>query len=102
MLEKAFDKNSISKPKVYESYKHTTSATKENMRKVKDIMLSNCGLTIRKTTEEVGVLYRSCKAVFTIIFGMKHVGAKCVPNLLIFCKSSTAKTSLTNIVRSRR
>lgn len=58
MLEKAFDKDSMSKARVYEWYKYiqdgsddikhdkrngrpTTSTTKPDMEKVKDIMLSN-------------------------------------------------------------
>lgn len=49
--------------------------------KIKDIMLSNCQITIRKTAEEVDISYRSCKAIFTNVLGMKQVVDKFVSKL---------------------
>lgn len=82
MLEKAFGKDAISKPRVYDWFKHfqesheytdnakrtgclCTSTTKENMEKIKNIMLNNCWISIKKIAEEVGISYVLWEAILT-------------------------------------
>ena len=52
--------------------------------KVKDIVLSSCQITIRKTAEEVGISYKSYEAICTDVSGMKRVAARFVSKLLNF------------------
>ena len=53
----------------------------KNLGKIKDIVLSNHRISIRETSEEVGISYRSCERIVSNVTGMKQVVAKFVPKL---------------------
>jgi len=62
----------------------STSATDENVEKVKKIVTENRRITIREVAKDVGISVGSCYAIFSEILGMKRVVVKFVPKLLNF------------------
>jgi len=87
MLEEAFGESVMKKKQVFVSanvskravktLKMTrvgqpgTLTTNENVEQIKKIVLVNRRITIRDVAEEVGISYRSYKAIFTKVLGMK-------------------------------
>jgi len=59
--------------------------------KIKDIVLSNCRITLRKVADEVNISYGSCEAIFTDILGLKRVAAKFILKLLNFEQKQNRK-----------
>ncbi|XP_011146337.1 putative uncharacterized protein FLJ37770 [Harpegnathos saltator] len=102
MLKEAFgDDTDMSQPRVYEWYKRfqedredieddarsgrpSTSTNDEHVEKVKEIVLANRRITIRKVAEEIGISYGSREVIFTNVLNMKRVAAKFTPKLLNF------------------
>ena len=58
----------------------TSSTTDENIEAVIKMLLDNCRLTISEATDDVGISFGSCQAIFTNVLGMKCAAAKIVPN----------------------
>ena len=48
------------------------------------MILDNRGIAIREVSDEVGLLFGSCQAIFTDVLGMKRAAEKIVPKLLNF------------------
>ena len=61
-----------------------TSTTDENMESVKKMILDNRRMTIREFSDDVGISFGSCQAIFTDVLGMKRAAEKIVPKLLNF------------------
>ena len=62
----------------------STLTTDENIKAVKKKNVHNRRITIREVTDDIGISFRSCQAIFTNILGMKRAAAKIVPELLDF------------------
>ena len=101
MLNIAFGESTMSKTRVYELYKRfqegredvedderpgrpSTSIADENVDKVKEMIMNDRRITIRKVADDVGISIGSCHEIFSDFLGMKRVTAKFVPKLLIF------------------
>ena len=97
MLTKAYGESAMSKARVYEWYKHfqdgredledderpgrpSTSTTDENVKKVKEMVMNDCRITIREVADDVGISIGSCHEIFSNVLGMKRVAAKFVPH----------------------
>lgn len=48
----------------------------ENFKRVKQIVLENCGITIRDAAEDVGISIGSSHSIFSNVFDRKPVAAK--------------------------
>ena len=48
------------------------------------MILDNHRITVREVCDDVGILFGSCKAIFTNVLDLKRAGAKVVPKLLNF------------------
>lgn len=61
-----------------------TTTTDEIVIKVKEMVMNDCRITIRKVADDVGISVGLCHEIFTDVLGMKRVAAKFVPKLLNF------------------
>lgn len=59
-------------------------STEENVKSVQKIVMEIRRITITKLVEDVGISVGSFHAIFSDVFGMKHVLAKFLPKLLNF------------------
>ena len=48
------------------------------------MILDNCRITIREVTDDVGILFGSCQAIFMDVLVMKRAAVKIVSKLLNF------------------
>ena len=62
----------------------STSTTDKNIEAMKKIILDNRGTIFREVTDDVGILFGSCQAIFTDVLGMKRATANIIPKLLNF------------------
>ena len=63
----------------------STSTTDENIEAMNEwIILDNRRTIIREVTDDVGILFGSCQAIFTDVLGMKRATANIIPKLLNF------------------
>ena len=62
----------------------STSTIDENIKAVKNMILDNRRITIRELTDDLGISFGICQAIFTEVLGMKRVAAKIVPKLINF------------------
>ena len=51
---------------------------------MKKMILDNCRITIRETSDDVVILFGSCQAIFMDVLAMKCAAVKIVPKLLNF------------------
>ena len=56
----------------------------ESIETVKKIILGNHRIIIREVTNDVGISFGSCQAIFSEVVGMKRAAAKIVLQLLNF------------------
>ena len=61
-----------------------TSTTDKNIEAVKKRILYNLRNTMREVTDDVGISFGSCQAIFMNVLGIKRVVAKIVQELLNF------------------
>ena len=77
------------------------SKTDENIEAGKKMILDNRRITTREIADDVGILFGSCRAIFTDVLGMKSAATKIVPKLLNFeqkqCRLHLAQEMLTTI-----
>ena len=90
MLQKAYGESTLSKTRAYERYsafkssrdvvedlprsgRPSTSSTKVNVAKVKEIMTENHHLSSREIAAELPVSHESIRAILNDLFGMKRV-----------------------------
>ena len=59
------------------------------------MILDNRRITIREVTDDVGVSFGSCQAIFMDVLGMKHAAAKIVPILQKQSRMDIAQEVLT-------
>ena len=91
----------MSKERVYEWYKcfqdgredveddersrrPSTSRTDENVKKLKEMVMSNRRITIGEVADDVDISIGSFHEIFLNVLGMKRVAAKFVPKFLNF------------------
>ena len=48
------------------------------------MILNNRRIAIKEVTNDIGISFDSCQAIFTDVLGMKHTAAKIVSKLLNF------------------
>ena len=82
MLIKAYGDSTMSKPRIYEWYKRfsegresvedddrsgrpNTSINEDQIEKVKQMILENRRITIREVSDEIGISFGSCQAIFS-------------------------------------
>ena len=58
----------------------STSTADDNIEAVKKMILHNRRITIREITDDVGISYVSCQAIFTNVLNMKRAAAKIAPH----------------------
>ena len=58
------------------------SKTDDNVAKVREVIHSNCCLTVREVAEEVSISKTVCHEILTENLGMHRIAAKFVPRLL--------------------
>ena len=97
MLKIAFREEAIGRTQTYEWWKRfkegrnsvdddprsgrpSTSKTDYNVAKVREVIRSNCRLTVREVAEEVSITV--CHEILTENLGMHRIAAKFVPRLL--------------------
>ena len=61
-----------------------TSTTYENIKAVRKMILNNRRIIIRGLTDDVGISFGSCQAIFVDVLGMKRTAVKIVPRLVYF------------------
>ncbi|CAB3251407.1 unnamed protein product [Arctia plantaginis] len=86
MLTKAYGESAMSKVRIYEWYKRfqdghenvedderpgrpSTSTTDENVKKVKEMVMNDRRITIRKVADDVGISVGSCHEIFSDVLG---------------------------------
>jgi hypothetical protein len=99
MLKIAFGEETMCRTQMYELWKRfkegrtsvdddphsgrpSTSKTDDNVAKVREVIRSNCRLTVREVAEEVSISKTVCREILTKNLGMHHIAAKFVPCLL--------------------
>ena len=60
------------------------STTDENIEVVKKMILNDLRIIIKEVTDDVGISFGSCQAIFTHVLGMKRLATKIGPKLLNF------------------
>ena len=90
ILKKAFGDDAMSQARVYEWYKRFQKGEKtpkvtqdlgvlahtsllKTWKKFKAIVLVNCKIVIREVSEEIGILYGSCKAILINVLNINQV-----------------------------
>ena len=99
MLKIAFGEEAMCRTQTYEWWKHfkegrtlvdddprsgrpSTSKTEYNVAKVREVIRSNCRLTVREVAEEVSISKTVCHEILTENWDMHRIAAKFVPCLL--------------------
>ena len=62
----------------------STSTTDENVENVKEMVINDRRIIVRKFADDVGISIGSCLEIFSNVLGMKRVAAKFLPKLLNF------------------
>ena len=62
----------------------STLTTDENIKAVKKKNVHNRRITIREVTDDIGISFRSCQAIFMAVLDMKRAATKIVPKLKNF------------------
>ena len=108
MLRNTYGESCISKTRAYEWYKAfkegrevvvdlprsgrpSTATTKENIDRIKKLVLENRRMSLRELASEVNISFKSVHNILIDILGMKRVAARLVPKELNFVQKAQRK-----------